>query len=59
LFPLIPDPSPLIYGKEWDKGAQNAAILEWSDSYGYRLAGAGSLSPWERARVRGGNRRVQ
>ncbi|GKQ67497.1 hypothetical protein KAM344_26620 [Aeromonas caviae] len=28
MFPLIPDPSPLIYGKEWEKGAQIAAILE-------------------------------
>ena len=34
LLPLIPDPSPLVYGKEWEKGAQIAAILEWRDSYG-------------------------
>jgi len=25
--PLIPDLSPLIYGKEWEKGAEIAAIL--------------------------------
>ncbi|MGL6150910.1 MAG: hypothetical protein ACRC1N_06945 [Aeromonas sobria] len=44
LIPLIPSPSPLIYGKEWEKGAQIAAILEWRDSYGYKLAGTCSLS---------------
>ena len=30
--PLIPDPSPLVYGKEWEKGAEIAAILVWRDN---------------------------
>ncbi len=46
---LSPILSP-VYGKKWEKGAQIAAILEWRDSYGQRLAGTCPLSRWERAK---------
>jgi len=50
-IPLIPDPSPAR-----GEGSPDRSIFGMRDIYGYRLAGADPLSPWERVRVRGGRR---